>query len=207
MKVKICGVTTVSDAQMVARAGADLIGINLWPRSKRHISAPRGADFVDAAREINPEIELVGVVVNQSSYEIEHFIDGLELDYIQLHGDESAATVGRYEDVAIKAIALGSDDDVHRAGDYPCDIVLVDTPSAGYGGSGRVADWSRAAQVVATSGKSVILAGGLTADNVAEAIAAVGPWGVDVASGVERSPGIKDADKVRAFIERAKGPR
>jgi phosphoribosylanthranilate isomerase len=205
MKVKICGITTVSDASMVAEAGADMIGINFWPHSKRHVSATRADDIVDAARDVNEDILVVGVFVNQSHYEISHFVDRLELDYVQLHGDESAADVGRYGEHAIKAVHLQGPDDVARASDFPCDVLLVDAPSVDYGGSGQQADWSLAHQVASGSGKDVILAGGLTPENVVVAISEVAPWAVDVASGVESGPGIKDAARVKEFIDRAKG--
>ncbi|MBT8492035.1 MAG: phosphoribosylanthranilate isomerase, partial [Deltaproteobacteria bacterium] len=175
------------------------------PYSKRHVSATRADDVAEAAREVNGDIEVVGVFVNQSNYEISHFVDRLELDYVQLHGDEQAADVGRYGELAIKAVHLQGPEDVTRCGDFPCDTLLVDAPSPGYGGSGLTSDWSLAHLVSSGSGKKVILAGGLGPENVVAAISEVAPWAVDVASGVEWEPGVKNPDKVKAFIERAKG--
>ena len=205
MNVKICGVTCVEDARMIAEAGADLIGINFWPGSKRHVSLPRAEAIAEAAREVNEDIEIVGVFVNQSPIEIRYIVDNAELDYVQLHGDEPAMRVEEFGEAAIKAVPLATESDVARVGDFPCDIVLVDSPSEGYGGSGRVASWTLAHMAASSSGKHIILAGGLDPDNVVRAISEVAPWGVDVASGVESAPGRKDAALVKRFIERAKG--
>lgn len=205
MNVKICGVTSARDARMIAEAGADYIGINFWPGSKRHVSIVRGQDVAEAARAVNEDIGVVGVFVNQSPIEIRYMIDVLDLDYVQLHGDEPSAVVAEFAEMAIKAVPLATDDDVARVGDLPCDVVLVDSPSAGYGGSGRVASWTLAHMAASSSGKDIILAGGLNPDNVVQAISEVAPWGVDVASGVEIEPGCKDPTLVRRFIERAKG--
>ena len=190
---------------MVAEAGADLIGINFWPGSRRHVSLYRGVDIAAAVREVNEDVLVVGVFVNQSPIEIRYIADSVELDHVQLHGNESAQQVEAFGEQAIKAIPLASEEDVARAGDFPCGTILVDSPSAGFGGSGRVMDWTLAHQVSSSSGKDVILAGGLTPSNVVLAISEVAPWGVDVASGVEAAAGVKDAELVKSFIERAKG--
>jgi len=205
VNVKICGVTCASDARMIAEAGADYIGINFWPGSPRHVSVVRGEEVAAAAREVNEDIGIVGVFVNQSPIEIGYMIDLLELDYVRLHGDEPSSTVAQFAEMTIKAVPLATEADVARVGDWPCDLVLVDSPSVGYGGSGRVASWTLAHLAASSSGKDVILAGGLNPDNVVQAISEVAPWAVDVASGVESEPGCKDPMLVRRFIERAKG--
>jgi len=204
--VKICGVTRVEDARIVAEAGADWIGLNFWPQSKRHVDAPVAADIARVARQVNPNIVVVGLFVNHTAVGAVKLTRLVGCDYAQLHGDESpeeCAAIASFVPV-IKAVAMRSADDVARLARYPCDTFVVDTPSAGYGGSGQSFDWRLARGAVAT-GKRIVLAGGLSPDNVADAIADVAPYGVDVASGVESAPGIKDAALVAAFIAAAKG--
>jgi len=158
---------------------------------------------VAAAARAAGNVVVVGVFVNQEPRQVQSVIDRVGLDRVQLHGDETpeqcAPFVGRY----LKAVPLGSTADVARIDDYDCEVVLVDTPTAGYGGSGRTGDWSLAA-AAAGGTKRILLAGGLDADNVAQAIRAVNPWGVDVAGGVEAAPGVKDAAKLVAFVRAAK---
>lgn len=204
--VKICGVTRLEDARLVVEAGADWLGINFWPQSKRHVDIERGAQIAAAARAVRADIVVVGVFVNQSVDEITRAAELAGLDYVQLHGDESPELCAAIATPVIKALAMRADADIARIGAYPCDIYLIDTPTVGYGGSGRTFDWSLARAAVATQ-KSVVLAGGLTPENVADAVATVRPFGVDVASGVESAPGIKDAGLVASFVARAKGER
>jgi len=201
--VKICGVTRPDDARMVAEAGTEWIGINFWPSSKRYVDASQGAAVAAAARAINSDIVVVGVFVNQSAEDIGQVSAVVNLDYAQLHGDETAEHCAAVSVPVIKALAMSSSDDVGDIGAYPCETYLIDTPTAGYGGSGRTFDWSLGQAAVAT-GKRIVLAGGLNPDNVAEAIAQVAPFAVDVASGVESAPGVKDAALVRAFVQHAK---
>lgn len=205
--VKICGITTPADARAAVAAGADWIGINFWPRSKRFVaSVDVAAGIAAAARAEREGVVVVGVFVNQPAADIERAADAADLDFIQLHGDETAGDCARFGERAIKALGLGGADDVARAIEFPVPIVLLDTPSADYGGTGRRFDWSLAAQVVA-AGRRALLAGGLDPDNVAASIVEVAPFGVDVASGVEASPGIKDPDKLARFCRAAKGAR
>lgn len=203
--VKICGVTRPQDAAAAVAAGADWIGINFWPASKRRASIEQAIEVAAAARAASPSVVVVGVFVDQRLEGIDDLVDRIPLDRVQLHGDETPDQVAAAGARAFKAIALAGEADVERIAGYPGDTILVDTPSAGRGGSGVTGDWALARRAVAESGRRILLAGGLTPDNVAAAVRAVRPWGVDVASGVESSPGVKDPDRVRRFIEEAKG--
>jgi phosphoribosylanthranilate isomerase len=210
MVVKICGLTRSEDAIAAARAGADWLGLNFWPRSRRFIDPLRACDVTARMREAGAAVTLVGIFVNQPAFDILRIAEDVGLDRVQLHGDETAADCAALMAAGvkvIKALALGARADIDRLAAYPSDVILVDTPTAGYGGSGRCLDWSLARDAVAAgqrAGKRVILAGGLDPDNVARAVAEVQPFGVDVASGVESAPGIKDPDRVRAFMAAAK---
>lgn len=205
--VKICGVTRPEDGAMIAEAGADWIGLNFWPQSKRYAGVDRGREIAGVAREARPDIAVVGVFVNQPVAEVLSIAERVGCAYIQLHGDEPAsvcAEVAAAGVPVIKAVAMRDLGDVARLDDHPVELLLIDTPTAGYGGSGRTFDWSLASAAVAT-GRRIVLAGGLRPDNVADAVAQVGPFGVDVASGVESAPGMKDATRVAEFVARAKG--
>jgi phosphoribosylanthranilate isomerase len=197
--VKICGLTRVDDALAAAAAGADWLGLNLWPPSKRFVDRAAAAAIAAALRAAAPAVRLVGVFVDQPADQVREAAAALGLDQVQLHGDESPAYGAGLGLPFIKALA----GDLARAADYDCELVLVDAVSPGRGGSGRSADWA-AARVLADGGRKLLLAGGLTPDNVAAAIAAVGPWGVDVASGVESAPGRKDAERMRRFVAAAR---
>ena len=199
MIVKICGITRPVDAAAAVAAGADWIGINFWPGSKRYVAESARAKEIAAAAA---GAVVVGVFVNQSADEIEAIAQGVPLSRVQLHGDEPDHHIRRLN--AIKAYRLRSDADVDAAVASPADVLVLDAPSPGYGGSGHTFDWSLARQVIA-AGRAALLAGGLSPDNVAAAVAAVRPYGVDAASGVESSPGVKDAGRMRAFVAAARG--
>jgi len=201
--IKVCGITRTQDASMALEAGADWLGINFWPQSKRAVTEAQARTIVDAAREANAQASLVGVFVNQSTDEVAAMTVKLGLDYVQLHGDEPPEECERFGDRSIKALALSSVADVRRMSDFPCPLFVVDTPTPGYGGSGNTSDWSLARQAV-DRGFRVLLAGGLRPSNVATAIATVRPHGVDVASGVESAPGMKEETLVREFIAAVK---
>ncbi len=196
MFVKICGTTTEEDALLAVAMGADAVGFVFAP-STRRITAQTAADIV---KRLPPEILTVGVFRDESPERVVEVVNGSGLKGAQLHGHETpdqAAFVRERVPFVIQAFAAG-DPAVGRAGDYPVDVVLVDSPSPG---SGQVFDWQLAE---VPDGLRVMLAGGLTPANVGEAIAKVHPWGVDVVTGVERSPGVKDPVKVRAFVQAAK---
>ncbi len=196
MFVKICGTTTEQDALLAVAMGADAVGFVFAP-SPRQIAAQTAADI---AKRLPPEILTLGVFRDESPERVVEVVNGAGLKGAQLHGHETpdqAAYVRARVPFVIQAFAAG-DPALARAGDYPADAILLDSPSPG---SGQVFDWQLAEVPV---GLRVVLAGGLTAANVGEAIAKVHPWGVDVVSGVESSPGHKDPVKVRAFVAAAK---
>ena len=202
--IKVCGVTTLEDANMVATAGVDWIGVNFWTESKRYVDRIRARIIAAEARRCNPAIKIVGLFVNHSAREVDNAIEAADLDYVQLHGDESPVFANRFGDKCIKALALREEGDLSMLAAYTCGWKLVDTPTPERGGSGQVGNWELAARAAASEDK-LFLAGGLTPSNVAEAIAAVKPHGVDVASGVEESPGVKSEEKVRAFVAAVRG--
>lgn len=218
MIVKICGVTRPADAAAAVAAGADWLGLNFWPGSRRVVDREAARACARAARAAaaGRELTLVGVFVNQGEDEIAEIARGLGLDLVQLHGDEPpevcAALGARGRGAGfrvVKAVAVRADPDVAQVLAYEVDALLVDAPCPGYGGSGQTGDWALARAVVAACERRarpcpVILAGGLRAENVAAAVAQVRPGGVDVASGVESAPGIKDGARMQAFVERAR---
>jgi len=197
MFVKICGITNEDDALLAVAMGADAVGFIFAP-SSRQVAA---SQVYDITRRLPPEILTVGVFRDEHPARVIDTVNRAGLKAAQLHGHESPAVVA---EVAaglrrvIKAVVAGTDDarDAHTFG---TDLVLVDAPAPG---GGKVFDWSLVDFVAA--GPNIILAGGLTPDNVADAVRVANPWGVDVCSGVERAPGKKDALKVKAFIERAR---
>jgi phosphoribosylanthranilate isomerase len=199
-RVKVCGITRLEDAELAAELGAWAIGFVLWPHS------PRAADRMAAvaiAAALRRRVELVGVFVNATLDEIAHAAEELHLTHLQLHGDEGpsfCAEAGRRTGAkVIKAIRVASAADFQDLERYHTDLHLLDTAVRGLrGGSGRTWDWALAAR--RRRHVPVILSGGLGADNVAAGIAAVEPWAVDVSSGVEASPGVKDPAKLRAFM-------
>jgi phosphoribosylanthranilate isomerase len=197
--VKICGVRTEEDLHLCRRAGADAVGFNFWSGSSRYL--PPGA----AARLAPQPIEgllRVGVFVNAPTDEIARVLDSGVIDLAQLHGDEPPEACAAFSGRAFPAVRLGSDASLKGLDRYPPGRLLIDAAGPAYGGSGLRLDLELAAR--AARRRPVILAGGLTPDNVAEAIARVRPVGVDVSSGVERSPGVKDPDRVLAFITAAR---
>ena len=199
--VKICGVTRVEDARAAALAGADFVGINFWPRSKRHVAIEEAAPLARAGRVRGAMI--VGVFVDAGAAEIARAVEATGLDVIQLHGDESPGFCAEVRAMTgrriWKALPVASAADVEGIERWPVAAVLLDAATPGRGGSGQTIDWAVAARA-AESTMPIVLAGGLAPGNVAAAIAAVKPWAVDVASGVESAPGMKDPGKVAAFV-------
>jgi phosphoribosylanthranilate isomerase len=193
--VKLCGITRPEDAELAASVEAWAIGFILWPQSKRRADPAVAAGI---ARQQRRRLELVGVFVNPTLDEVAHAVDAIGLTHVQLHGDEGPAfcqaVVQRTGARVIKALSIGSGADIRDLERFHTDFHMLDTGR----GTGKTWDWALAAQ--RHSQIPAILAGGLTPENVAEAVAAVRPWGVDVASGVEAEPGIKDPAKVEAFV-------
>jgi len=197
-KIKICGVKTLNDALVAKDAGADLIGFNFYPKSPRYIDVGICRDVMSVMRRYGHLI-YVGVFVNASAEEILATLDTCGLALAQLHGDESPELVSSLGGRAFKAFR-GVPADVNGYARSESPALLVDAAVKGlYGGSGATVDWSAAGQLARRY--PLLLAGGLTPANVAEAVRQVRPWGVDVASGVESEPGKKDANKMSAFIQ------
>jgi phosphoribosylanthranilate isomerase len=212
-RVKICGITSVHDALVAARAGADAIGLNFWPPSRRFIR-PESAREIAAA--VPDGLKKVGVFVNASVDDIASIADQVGLDWIQLHGDEPPELLAKLPSrlAILRAFGCGANGlaplqqflaEAKVQGRGP-DAVLVDADAADdFGGTGRCADWPRIARDRSLlGGLPLVLAGGLKPLNVAAAIDAVRPDGVDVASGVESQPGIKDAALVEQFAMAAR---
>jgi phosphoribosylanthranilate isomerase len=203
--VKICGITRPEDAELAASLGAWAVGFNFWAGSKRRCDPAIAAGI---ARALRRQVEPVGVFVNPTLDEVVQVAESVGLTYVQLHGDEGpafcAAVMQRTGARVIKALRVGSGADIRDAERFHTDFHLLDAAAGkAYGGTGRTWDWALAAK--RHSRVPVLLSGGLTPENVADGIAAVHPWGVDVASGVESEPGIKDPAKVEAFIAAASG--
>ena len=209
-RIKICGVTSVSDALAAVEAGADAIGLNFYSGSPRCIGVQEAKLIADA---VSAEVDRVGVFVNAPADEIQQICQSAGLRAIQLHGDEPPELLKSLGHgwAVIRARRLGNRglqaicDDIanccQSAGFGP-DAILIDAAMSGaYGGTGRTVDWSLLLDYQQWLGDvPLVLAGGLTPDNVAEAIQTVRPHAVDVSSGVESSPGIKDAIKMRDFV-------
>lgn len=197
VKVKICGLKTIEDIRMVNRLKPDFIGF-VFAGKKRRIM-PEAA--IEMKKELLPEIQSVGVFVNEEMNQIIHLAQSEVLDYIQLHGDEGEAYIRqlkeRTDKPVIKAVRVRSREDILQAGKLPCDYLLLDTYKAEeYGGSGETFRWG----LVPDMEKPFFLAGGLSAENIAEAVKNCHPWAVDVSSSVE-TDGRKDEEKVKKFIE------
>lgn len=200
MIVKICGITRAEDARLAASLGATAIGFIFWPSSPRAISPLRARAIVDA---LPASVTTVGVFVNAGRDEIEAAADEANLQAVQLHGDETPDLARSLSRRVIKAIPLTGDID-ERVNEWPGTMLLLDAHDAARrGGTGRVVDWDRAAAIARTH--DIILAGGLGPGNVADAVARVRPAGIDVSSGVESSPGIKDPGKLRALFDALAG--
>jgi phosphoribosylanthranilate isomerase len=197
--VKICGVTTAKDAAMVADLGADAIGVNFWPGSKRYVDPGEAAPILAA---IPKGVLKVGVFVNASAEDVGRHVFGLGLDRAQLHGDEVAADYAAVDPLCIvRAVRVRDAGSFAVEAGWKPALWLYDAFVEGFGGGGIPAPWPL---IAARARRPFLLAGGLTPENVAEAVRATRPDGVDVASGVERAPGVKDAAKVAAFIAAAR---
>ena len=198
-KIKICGIKTLPDALAAIDAGADYLGFNFYPKSARFVEIDVCAEITSVLKQEYPEIKLVGVFVNSSVDEINHVLETCSLDLAQLHGDETPEMLNALDGKAFKAFRGVPHSIAGFEREQP-PAMLVDAAVKGaYGGTGVTADWSSAAGLAKRY--LMLLAGGLTPENVAEAVRQVKPWGVDVASGVESAPGEKDASKMKAFVK------
>jgi phosphoribosylanthranilate isomerase len=199
LMVKICGVRTLADALHAARAGADAIGLNFYARSPRVVSIETAAEI---AAGLPSGVQRVGVFVDQPRPEIERIAQRVGLDALQFHGSELPAACSGWGYTTIKAVRVDGPAAAAAAATFAVDFVLADAHVAGQlGGTGQRVPL---AWLHGFDRTRLLLAGGLTPDTVAEAVRAVRPAGVDVASGVESSPGIKDPEKVERFIANAR---
>jgi phosphoribosylanthranilate isomerase len=203
-RIKFCGMTSVADAELAVSLDAWAIGLILWPGSKRACDPAEGVRISNALRR---KVEVVGVFVNQEMDEVAALADMLQLSMVQLHGDEGpsyAKEVARRTGCkVIKAQSVKLASDVVSVQAFRTDFHLLDTHRDGLrGGTGETFDWAMVQR--RSSNVPLILSGGLNAENVVSAIAAVHPFAVDVASGVEASPGVKDPEKMKAFADAVK---
>jgi phosphoribosylanthranilate isomerase len=201
VRVKICGITRLQDMHAACDAGADALGFVFYEKSPRHVTLSTAAGLV---RALPPFVQSVGLFVNAGPAFIESVLQAVPLDLLQFHGDETAADCQRYGRPWIKAVRVNRDTDLLKcAADFDAARgLLLDAWVPGVpGGTGERFDWNLIPPALP---KPVILSGGLTPDNVAEAVRQVRPWAVDVSSGVEVSKGIKDAHLIAQFIAKAK---
>lgn len=199
-RVKICGLTRLSDALEAVRLGADALGFNFWPGSKRFI-APAAARAI--IRALPPLVTTVGVFVDPTRDEARSAAAVSGVQVLQLHGDEPPELCAQLALPVLKGLRVSGPETLALLDRYAgVSGFLLDAASPGYGGSGLTFDWSLAAGAARRA--TVVLAGGLTPANVAEAVRAVRPYAVDVASGVESAPGVKDPELVSRFIRAAK---
>ena len=197
------------DAARVAAANVDYIGLNFWPKSKRYLALERAPLIAGIARS-SGSAKIVGVFVNADHDEIVETAQAVQLDAIQLHGDELPEDLAELREATKlpvwKAIPTGAATDIANLDQWRTEMVLLDTPSAGRGGAGKPFDWALAKEARARfPAQQIMLAGGLDPNNVAAAIAQVSPYAVDVATGVEAAPGVKDPEKLAAFVAAVRG--
>lgn len=200
MRVKICGITCVEDALQAVDAGADALGLVFYPPSPRNVTPEQAAEI---ARVVSPFVVLTGLFVNAHPEQVETVLQQVPLNLLQFHGDENAPYCRQFHRPYIKALRMRPElDPVEAMAAFPdARGLLLDAYRKGVpGGTGDTFDWQRVPQ---DSGRQIILAGGLTPDNVADAIETARPHAVDVSGGVEASPGRKDAAKVTAFLRAA----
>lgn len=197
--VKVCGITSPEDAALAVEAGADAIGVNLWPDSKRFVDEARARAVLAA---VPAHVMKLGVFVNAPAAEIAERLAALGLDKAQLHGNEQARDYASIpNDRLVRAVRVRDEATFSTEALWHPSLWLYDAFVPGYGGGGQKAPWPLVAK---HARRPYLLAGGLTPDNVAQAILATRPDGVDVASGVERSPGVKDAARLKTFVEAAR---
>lgn len=201
VRVKICGITRLEDALAAAEAGADALGFVLYEKSPRFIAPENAADIIG---KLPPFVTSVGLFVNPSVEFVQTVLRQVPLDLLQFHGDESEAFCTQFHTPYIKAIRMAQDLDLNKEIEkFPSarGILLDAYDPHLYGGTGHTFEWSR---LTGGCSKPVIVAGGLTPDNVAQAIEATRPWAVDVSGGVEQSKGIKHRNLIEAFVRGAK---
>jgi len=203
VKVKVCGMTSLKDALVAVEGGADAVGFIFYKKSPRSVTMKTVREIV---LELPPFVDTVGVFVDETAEQVNKIADYCNLDIIQLHGDESPTYCKKIRRKVIKAFRIKDMQSVKKISNFQVSGFLLDTFSEKlHGGTGKVFDWNLA--LPAKKFGPVIMAGGLTPNNVQQAVRQIRPYGVDVCSGVESEPGIKDHKKVRAFLNNAKAGR
>lgn len=198
VRVKVCGITRLEDALTASRLGADAVGFVFYDKSPRYIEPAKAAAII---RQLPPFVSAVGLFVNPSQAEIDEVLRYCPLGVLQLHGDESPEFCEAQNRRVLKAIPVSTREDLQRASHYACSVLLdAMAPKGVYGGTGTTFDWSLLDGF--THDYPLILAGGLNSTNVEPALSVRQWFALDVSSGVEIAPGIKDEAKMRAFIER-----
>lgn len=197
VKIKICGMTQLQDAVFAAEQGADAVGFIFYKKSPRSVNMKAVKEIIS---KLPPFVDTVGVFVNESADRVNKIAEYCGLDLVQLHGDESPAYCRKIRRRVVKAFRVIDLQSIKQLEKFPVSGFLLDTFSENmHGGTGKVFDWNLAHPAKKVG--PVILAGGLTPRNIRQAISQVRPYGVDVCSGVEKSPGIKDPEKVKAFLK------
>lgn len=203
VKIKICGITNVEDALAAIDMGADLLGFNFYPKSKRYITIDKAAAIIN---KLPTFVDTVGLFVNATAEEVREVVGKGMLNWIQLHGDETPAFCDSLSDVGvkiIKAIRVRSKKDIKSVQNFFVDVILLDAFDAKeYGGTGKVFNW----KLVSNIEQRIFLAGGITPENAVEAIE-IGVYGIDICSGIESAPGKKDHEKMRKLFENIKHVR
>jgi len=196
VRIKICGITRLEDAVAAMDLGVDALGFVFYKHSPRYIPPIQAAEII---LRLSPFVSAVGLFVNATREEIDAVLAACPVDILQFHGNESASDCSRQHRRVIKAISVSGVTDLKKAGQYDCGVLLDARAAEGvYGGSGRTFDWSVLKRFTHTH--PVILAGGLNGENIYAALNSRQFYAVDVSSGVESSPGIKDRDKMRRFV-------
>ena len=206
VKIKVCGITNLDDAEKSLQLGADILGFNFYPPSPRCIAMEKAREIIE---RLPADAFNVALFVNELKARVNEVLDGCRLPGgrqgyrgLQFHGEESGAYCQGWDVTVIKAFRIRERSSLEALNGFPADYYLLDSFSAGYGGSGQMFPWEWLDGIDA--GK-ILLSGGLRIDNVAEAIHRIKPFGVDVCSGVEARPGIKDHGTLKEFIDAAKG--
>jgi phosphoribosylanthranilate isomerase len=196
-RVKFCGITRREDAVYAARLGVDAVGLVFYPQSPRAVNLQQACQIV---QDLPPFVTVVGLFVNATFSYIQQVLDRVPIDNLQFHGDESPEECSRYNRPYIKAIRMEERTDLLQLAQVygSASALLLDTYQVGMpGGTGQVFDWDRIPEGIP---KAIVLAGGLTPENVTHAVMKVRPYALDVSGGVERTKGVKDAAKMAAFM-------
>jgi len=201
-EIKICGITRLEDALTAAECGVNALGFIFYPRSPRYLSPEKAKELIN---RLPPEVTRVGVFVNEAAETVKEIRTFCGLDLLQLHGDESPDYCRQFPaSLMIRAVFPRSEEDLSLLEQYTCRAILLDSrEGALYGGTGRTSNWALGSRIRECF--PLILAGGLNIGNIVEAIKAVSPHAVDICSGVETAPGIKDPEKIRAIIAEVRG--